>query len=390
MPADSGLGFNPVMSEASLAWDANVPEWASVEIDNPGEAALRRFSDCGAAARRTAAGRILVSADARAWTALNSGDDSRAGRAAAEIHAMFAGFARAQLSDFAVAPGVVSTPSRTLIMGVLNVTPDSFSDGGRFGSPEAALDRALEMESEGADIIDVGGESTRPGAAPVSEAEEIERVIPVVERIRGRSKAAISVDTRKSRVAAEALDAGATMVNDVTGLRGDPGMAGTAASRGAGLVVMHMLGDPRTMQANPSYADLFGQIARFLREGLAEAAAAGLPAEKTIVDPGIGFGKTVNHNLALIGGLRRFQSLGRAVLLGPSRKSFIGTVLGLGPGERIEGTAAAVAAGILNGCRIARVHDVKQIRRVAGLADAVKAAFPAGPRPAAGPAAEAV
>lgn len=257
---------------------------------------------------------------------------------------------------------------RVLIMGILNVTPDSFSDGGRFLSPDAAVKRALIMEKEGADIIDVGGESSRPGAEPVPVEEELRRVIPVLERLRGKLRIPISIDTTKAEVAEAALRAGASIVNDISALRFDPAMASVVAEFGAGLVLMHMLGTPKTMQQAPHYEDVVREVREFLAERALYAQSQGIPREAIAVDPGIGFGKTVEHNLELLRRLPELVELGFPVLVGPSRKSFIGAVLGLGVEERLEGTLAACAVAVVRGADILRVHDVREVRRAADLA----------------------
>lgn len=259
----------------------------------------------------------------------------------------------------------------TLVMGILNVTPDSFSDGGRFFERETAVEHGLRMVEEGADILDIGGESTRPGAELTSEEEELNRVIPVIEAIRRSVEVPISVDTSKSGVARLALNAGADMLNDVSALRIDPGIAELAAERAVPLCLMHMLGMPKTMQVNPEYGDLMGEIIAFLRERAEAAAEVGVEPANILVDPGIGFGKTVAHNLEILRRLRELRGLGYPVLVGPSRKSFIGRVLDLPEGERLEGTAASVALSIANGADIVRVHDVSEMVRVAGLTDAI-------------------
>ena len=267
-------------------------------------------------------------------------------------------------------------------MGILNVTPDSFTDGGRHFDPEAAVERARTLVAEGADLIDVGGESTRPGAEPVDAEEEMRRVLPVIERLGDPAAAPlVSVDTSKAAVARAALEAGAHVVNDVTALRGDPDMAGVVAERGAGLVLMHMQGTPRTMQRRPTYEDVIGDVAAFFEARRRHARRAGIADEQIVFDPGIGFGKTVGHNLELLRRLGEFARLGRPILVGPSRKSFIGTVLDLPVEERLEGTAAAVAAAVLAGAAIVRVHDVRAMRRVARLAEAIRRgeAFDDGP-----------
>jgi len=262
-------------------------------------------------------------------------------------------------------------------MGILNVTPDSFSDGGRYLDPDAAVARAKEMAAEGADIIDIGGESTRPGAEPVGADEELRRVLPVIERLGGDCPP-VSIDTSKAAVARAALAAGASIVNDVTALRGDREMAAVVAESGAGLVLMHMRGEPRTMQKNPRYDDVVGEIGAFFEERLDFARRAGIAPEQIVLDPGIGFGKTLSHNLEILRRLGEFLRLGRPVLVGPSRKSFIGHILGTPVEQRLEGTAAAVAAAVLGRASVVRVHDVKEMRRVALVAEAIREGRSAG------------
>jgi dihydropteroate synthase len=253
-------------------------------------------------------------------------------------------------------------------MGILNVTPDSFSDGGAHAGAAAAVEHGLRMAEDGADFIDVGGESTRPGALPVPEDEELRRVIPVIEALASAVRVPLSVDTRNAAVASRALDSGAVIVNDVSGLRHDPRMAGAIGSRGASAVVMHMRGTPSTMQDDPRYDDLAGEIMEFFRERLRAAAGAGI--RQVILDPGIGFGKTVEHNLEILGRLREFSALGYPVMVGPSRKSFIGSILGLPVGERLEGTIGAAVAAAMNGANILRVHDVRAVARAVRVAEA--------------------
>jgi dihydropteroate synthase len=246
------------------------------------------------------------------------------------------------------------------IMGVINVTPDSFSDGGRYLDAQAAIAHGLELEAEGAVILDVGGESTRPGAAPVPEDEELRRVIPVIEGLVARgTRARISIDTSKSAVAARALDAGATLVNDVTALRADPEMAAVVARAGVDCCLMHMLGDPRTMQDDPRYDDVVGDIKAFLEERMSFAVAAGIALERIMVDPGIGFGKTIAHNLELLRRLDEFLELGRPLVIGTSRKSFLGKLTGReSPDDRVAATIATNVLAYERGARIFRVHDV--------------------------------
>jgi dihydropteroate synthase len=254
---------------------------------------------------------------------------------------------------------------RTYVMGVLNITPDSFSDGGLFFDTSKAIDQAVKMSQEGADIIDVGGESTRPGAEPVSESEELKRVIPVIEGLSRRINVPISIDTKKPEVAREAVNAGASLINDIMGTPLDRQMACVAADFDIPLVIMHIKGEPQTMQKNPVYDDVVDRIMFSLRDSIAVAEEMGVDAQKIIIDPGIGFGKTVSHNIEIIKRLRELRMLGRPVLVGPSRKSFIGSILDISePKERLIGTAAAVAAAIVNGADIVRVHDVREMLQV--------------------------
>ncbi|MEK6690990.1 MAG: dihydropteroate synthase [Nitrospirota bacterium] len=256
-------------------------------------------------------------------------------------------------------------------MGILNVTPDSFSDGGLYLNTDKAVERSFEIEKEGADIIDIGGESTRPGALPLSPEEELSRVVPVIEKLKSRLRIPISIDTYKAEVAREAIKAGASIINDISGLRFDPEIASVSAEYDVPVVIMHIKGTPRDMQINPVYQDLIGEIRHFLEEGISIAQKAGVDDDMIIIDPGIGFGKTFEHNLEIINRLDEFRSLGMPILLGPSRKSFIGKILDLPPGDRLEGTAAAVAIGIMKGANIVRVHDVSSIVRVARVVDAI-------------------
>jgi dihydropteroate synthase len=260
---------------------------------------------------------------------------------------------------------------RTLVMGVLNVTPDSFSDGGRYENFEAACVRAIAVAAEGADIVDIGGESTRPGAEAVSLEEELGRTVPVIESVAGEIAVPISIDTCKAEVARRALDAGASIVNDISGLGFDPDMIPLVAERGVPVVIMHMQGTPRDMQKNPVYDDVVGDITRFLRTRAGLAIEAGVEREKIIVDPGIGFGKTLEHNLEIVRRLDEFRSLGYPVLLGTSRKRFIGAVLDRPADERLLGSAATVAFSVARGVDIVRVHDVKEMLEVVKMADAI-------------------
>jgi len=261
---------------------------------------------------------------------------------------------------------------RTLIMGILNITPDSFSDGGRFADYERALARAFELISAGADILDVGGESTRPGSAPVPGPVELERVIPIIRAVRESSDIPISIDTNKSEVALQSLAAGADIINDVSSLRFDPDMAQVATRSRAPVILMHMLGAPRTMQINPVYESVISEIIAFLEERMKFAVQNGIERSQIIVDPGIGFGKTVTHNLNIIRDLDSFSCMDRPILLGASRKRFIGKILGRPEGEREMGTAVVNAFGIAAGAHILRVHDVAFHREAVGLAEAVR------------------
>jgi dihydropteroate synthase len=261
---------------------------------------------------------------------------------------------------------------RTLVMGILNVTPDSFSDGGRFLDADAAAARALELERAGADILDVGGESTRPGSEPVSAEDELRRVIPVLESLRGRLKIPISIDTMKPEVAEVAAVAGAEILNDVSGLRAGPAMAEIARRRKLPLILMHMRGEPRTMQKMPFARDVLRDVTSGLRRALAVARQAGVPKSQIVLDPGIGFGKTASQDCELLARLPELARLGCPLLIGASRKKFIGKILGgLPANERVWGTAATVTAAILGGAHIVRVHDVAEMAQVARVTDAV-------------------
>jgi dihydropteroate synthase len=258
----------------------------------------------------------------------------------------------------------------TKLMGVVNVTPDSFSDGGLYLDPAAAIAHGRELAEAGAEILDVGGESTRPGAEPVDQAEELRRVVPVVEGLADVG-AEVSVDTSKAAVAAAALDAGASIVNDVTALRGDPEMAALCAERGATVVLMHMLGEPRTMQADPRYGDVVAEVRAFLAERLEAAVAAGIAAERVWLDPGIGFGKTAAHNMELLRRLAELRELGRPLVIGTSRKSFIGNVDGSPADRRLGGTIASSVLAAAEGTKVLRVHDVAELRQALSVAAAI-------------------
>jgi dihydropteroate synthase len=266
---------------------------------------------------------------------------------------------------------VFDCSERTLVMGILNVTPDSFSDGGRFLDRATAVAHATRMVDEGAEILDVGGESTRPRSTPVSADDELERVHPVIERLAELHPGVpVSIDTRKADVAAEALDAGATIVNDVSG-GADPAMFDVVRDREAAVVLMHMQGDPATMQEAPHYDDVVGEVHEYLRQRIEAAELAGIDAERIAIDPGIGFGKDLDHNLELMHGVDALLDLGRPVMVGPSRKKFIGTILDLPEEERVEGTVGAVVWMLARGAHLVRVHDVREVVRAVRVSDAI-------------------
>lgn len=256
-------------------------------------------------------------------------------------------------------------------MGIVNVTPDSFSDGGLYLDVQRAVRHGQRLVEDGADVLDIGGESTRPNSAPVSLGEELRRVIPVVKALAGRIKASISVDTSKADVARQALDAGATMINDVTALR-DPRMGPVIARAGASVVLMHMHGTPQTMQRAPRYRNVVADVRTFLAQAITRANAAGIKADRIWIDPGLGFGKTVEHNLRLMRELEAFGTLGAPIVVGPSRKSFIGNILDVETSERLSGTLACVAAAAEHGARMVRVHDVKETAQFLRMWDAIR------------------
>ena len=259
----------------------------------------------------------------------------------------------------------------THVMGILNVTPDSFSDGGCYFDAEQAVVHAELMAEEGATLIDIGGESSRPGASPVSVNEELARILPVIRAIADTVDVLLSIDTYKAEVARRALEAGAHLINDITALRGDVAMAAVVAEMGAGLILMHMKGTPGTMQQAPQYDDVVREVCTSLQESVQIAETQGIAADRIIIDPGIGFGKTTEHNLELLKRLEEFRRLNKPLLIGTSRKSFIGNILGLPVTERVEGTAATVCWAIMHGADIVRVHDVKANVRAAQMTDAL-------------------
>jgi dihydropteroate synthase len=262
---------------------------------------------------------------------------------------------------------------KTYIMGILNITTDSFYDGGKYISVDKAVKHALKMVDEGADIIDIGGESTRPGAEPISVDEELKRVIPVIEILSKKLSIPISIDTYKAKVAEEAINAGATIINDISGLRFDPLMPEVASKYKVPVIIMHIKGTPKDMQKNPQYDALIPEITEYLRGSIVLAKQAGVEENMIIIDPGIGFGKLLEHNLQIIKNLKEFTQLGKPILIGVSRKSFIGKILNdASPSERLEGTASSVAISVINGANIVRVHDVGFMYKVVKMADAIK------------------
>jgi dihydropteroate synthase len=260
---------------------------------------------------------------------------------------------------------------RTLFMGIVNVTPDSFSDGGSFLAPRAAIEHGLNLVAQGADIVDIGAESTRPGAQAVSTKQELARLMPVLQSLCRRTDAFISIDTYKSEVARACLDQGADMINDISGLRFDPKLAGVIARAGASCVAMHIKGKPRTMQRKPVYDDLMAEVCAYLTGSIERAAAAGIPQEQVVIDPGIGFGKSAEDNFTILRRLPELKSLGQPILVGPSRKSFIGAALNLPVEQRLFGTIAASVMAVANGASIVRVHDVGAVKQAVAVAGRV-------------------
>lgn len=266
---------------------------------------------------------------------------------------------------------------RTLVMGVLNITPDSFSDGGKFLDTETAVSHALEIEREGADILDIGGESTRPGSVAISAGEELTRVLPVLKKLRGKLEIPISIDTRSAAVALAAIEAGAEIINDISALRHDPQMAAAARSSRVPVILMHMRGEPRTMQQGPFARDVMKDVSNGFREALRRVQHAGIRRSQILLDPGIGFGKNYRQNFEILARLPELSKFGAPIVIGTSRKAFIGAALGnLPPDERIWGTAATIAASIFGGAHIVRVHDVAQMAQVAKMTDRILAARP--------------
>lgn len=262
--------------------------------------------------------------------------------------------------------------ARVHIMGVLNVTPDSFSDGGRYTNPDAAVAHALRMVEQGADVLDIGAESTKPGALPIDEEEERRRLIPIVRAICRQTTIPVSIDTTKASIAQQALDAGAALINDISALRFDARMGEVVAKSGAGLILMHMQGNPQTMQHAAQYTDVVEEVRQFLKTRLDAAKESGIPPERILLDPGIGFGKNCQHNVVLLDRLDALLTLGRPLVVGVSRKAFIGKILGRPIDERLMGTAGAVAVAVMKGARMVRVHDVAPIRDVVKMIEAIQ------------------
>jgi dihydropteroate synthase len=270
--------------------------------------------------------------------------------------------------------GTLNLGKRTLLMGVLNVTPDSFSDGGFFFDKDKAIAHGLRMVEEGADIIDIGGESTRPGSKPLELEEELQRVLPVIESLAKEVDVPISIDTYKSVVAQRAIEAGAQMINDISGLHFDPNLAQIAVKEDVPIVLMHIRGTPETMQKDVHYNSLLSEILKYLKDSIQSAESTGLDPRQIIIDPGIGFGKTMEDNLCIIKNLYEFRVLGKPILLGTSRKAFIGKILNAGVRDRLEGTLSSIAIGVLNGAHIIRSHDVPQSKKAIAVADAIRLA----------------
>jgi dihydropteroate synthase len=362
--------------------DTNLRGWAAVVLGDPVQLGtwFRERAHRARALFAAGQGGGLLCGDLGAlWQLARAAEDELQGEGA-----RLAGSLRAAVEALDAPPPALRLRDRELafdrtrIMGVVNVTPDSFSDGGRYYDTHTAVEHGLQLAAEGADLLDVGGESTRPGAAPVSTEEELRRVLPAIERLAREAPVPVSVDTSRAAVARPCLQAGARMVNDVTGLRGDPEMAAAAAQSGAALCLMHMQGEPRTMQEAPRYGDLLGEVQGFLARACERAREAGVEARALCVDPGIGFGKTAGHNLYLLRHLRSFKALGYPVLVGTSRKSFIGNVSGAPVDDRLPGTLASITAAALAGAAIVRVHDVAEARQALAIADAIRAAGEAG------------
>src|SRR5438552_3131327 len=354
------------------AVDPNLRGWAALLPSEP-RLLHEGLRQSGVAVLRGERGGLALGSLSQLWSAARSLAD-----------ALEDGRARALLAELQTRAGHVEgarprwrlprsrlPEGRVLVMAILNVTPDSFSDGGKYAAPDAAIEHGLRLAAEGADLIDVGGESTRPGSQPVPADEELRRTLPVVRELARRSGVPISIDTTKSEVARAAVDAGAEVVNDVSGLQRDPALAGIAAREDAALCLMHSRGTPQKMQQRASYADLLGEVHDELQEALRRALEGGVPVEAIALDPGLGFAKTAAHNLLLLRRLRELTQLGRPVLLGASRKSFLGGLSGKPAAERLTGSIAAATVAALHGAALVRVHDVAATREALAVVDAV-------------------
>jgi dihydropteroate synthase len=352
--------------------DPNLRGWAALL---PGEPRMlhERLRQSGVAVLRGERGALALGSSSQLWSAARSLadalEDGRARALLVELRTR-AGHVEAARPRWRL-PRSQLPEGRVLVMAILNVTPDSFSDGGKHSAPDAAIEHGLRLAAEGADLIDVGGESTRPGSQPVPADEELRRTLPVVRELARRSGVPISIDTTKAEVARAAIDAGAEVVNDVSGLQRDPELAAVAAREGAALCLMHSRGTPQDMQQRASYADLLGEVHDELQEALRRALEGGVPVEAIALDPGLGFAKTAEHNLLLLRRLRELTQLGRPLLLGASRKSFLGRLSGKPAAERVTGSIAAAAVAALHGASVVRVHDVAATREALAVVDAV-------------------
>jgi len=356
-----------VRLEGLSPWQANLLKQEMLSLG--GEAAVHRGAiDCSATA--TAALLMGTEKHFRTLQVKLEGQPPTMRRIGQEVRAALENYDRRRF-PLALGSRQLELGGRTFVMGIVNVSPDSFYDGGRHFSTERAVEHGLLLAREGADLLDVGGESSRPGAEPVPREEEKARVLPVIEELAARCGVPVSVDTCKADVAEAALEAGAVMINDISGLRFDARMAGVAADAGAAVVVMHMQGEPRTMQDSPEYGNLMGEIVDEIGAMVEKAVEGGIERDRILVDPGIGFGKKLGHNLHLLRHLSELRVLGRPIVVGPSRKAFIGAVSDLPPEERLEGTIAAVCHCVAAGAEMVRVHDVKAVRRAVQVADAI-------------------
>jgi len=370
IPADGGSGLRRELARCRIVTGAPAGATGVVAtgvVESAAELIVESLPADVSVASET--GRIVAFGTRQSladWLAARKGDHEFFARAARALE-----LCERRHFDLVCPAGSLHLGERTVVMGILNVTPDSFSDGGKFFDPAAARERALQMVNDRVDIVDIGGMSTRPGSEPVTPQEELRRVIPVIEALAGELPVPISIDTCRADVARRAIEAGASIVNDVTALGYDPEMVDVVAEAGVPAVLMHMKGTPKNMQKNPEYDDLMDEVTRYLSAAAELAASRGVGTHNLIVDPGIGFGKTLEHNLELLDRLGEFRSLGMPVMVGTSRKSFIGMATGAAGHERLPGTAASVALAIARGAHIVRVHDVKEMVQVAGLADAV-------------------